>query len=153
MNDIVSDYIMLGVNILLWGVFIVMVLTTVGIFTEMNNSLAEQEESRKVMQESVQYKMWDQTYVEPQDIVSAIYQYRGEPAVKVIIISTSSTYEWSLISKACDYSADEISKLIERDSSGKHVDGRHFKAEIEYAPSGAVKSIIFTECTAASHSH
>lgn len=51
MNDIVSDYIMLGVNILLWGVFIVMVLTTVGIFTEMNNSLAEQEESRKVMQE------------------------------------------------------------------------------------------------------
>lgn len=136
MGDILSEFIMMGINTLLNGLVICAAVALFATVTILNSTVSDQEASNARLKEYAEYNQYDNTHVYQQDIITAIYQYRGDPAVKVD--TGSGTFQWSLTHRDTDYSTTAIAALLPQDT--------YYDADIERSANGAVIGILFKKC-------
>lgn len=135
MTEDVSEYVKLGVEL---GVSAVTILGIVTLYTsmcELGNTISEREVLGNRIQEYRAFNQFNGTEVYPQDVVSVIYQYRGEPYVKVE--SSYGTMIWSTNTANSDFTVTQISDCVKQDVM--------YKATLERGANGEIMGISFVE--------
>lgn len=135
-DNVIADWLVMGVNVSVNAVILAGWLAIMGLFAILNNTVSEQEAQNIRLEEYREYNQYDHTHVYAQDVMTAIYQYRGAPAVKVS--SSCGTFEWSLTSIPCEYKTVQISPLIDQTMV--------YDADIEYGLNGEVVALVFRSC-------
>lgn len=131
-----QDWILTGVNIILQGVLLVAVIAIISSISILNSNMSMQQATNAEMQDYTQYNQFNGKHVRPQDITTAIFQYRGMPAVKVTCDGAS--YIWSKNGSASEFTATDINKLVNQNVI--------YDADIEKDASGSVVAVIFRQC-------
>jgi hypothetical protein len=134
-TEIISDWIVTGIELLLTVGMIVGIILIMATSQQLNAAVSEQQalsEELKIYREHNQY---DNTHVYPQDIISAIYQSRGIPAVYVK--SGKGEHRWTASYAPCEYSTAAITACIDQTVV--------YDASLVYSASGEVLAYEFVK--------
>lgn len=113
MEGAVADSITNGIDLLIVGVFIVGFVAVLGLSINASEVITNQNDLAAELAEYREYNQFDGTIVYPQDVVSAIYRYRGDPYITVS--SSKGNYTWSVKSKPCEWNTAKITELIDQE--------------------------------------
>lgn len=137
----ISELYKMGVELGMTSVIIVGIIALISVVQDLGSVLSEQQVTVDRINEYREYNQFDDTIVYPQDIVSAVYQYRGMPYVYVkcdaneLIWSSTMVSKHSSANKLSDYKAATITALIDQN--------RMYKATLEYGSNGQMEGICF----------
>lgn len=151
MTEALASIISQAVDLFLDSIVIIAILglfSTVILFSAV---IAEQEAVGVEMREIAEFNQYDCEHVRNQDIISAIYEYRGEPKINVKIGST--TFVWSTVSAPTKYVTKDIANKIAnkiQDETGGARREAAFDATIDKDINGRIDSITFTMCDGSS---
>lgn len=99
---------------------ILIIVVALGGTERMQNAIAANHDATAVMREYREYNQYDNKYVYPQDVISAVYAYHGRPAIQVRTGGT--TYAWSEFSTpiynghAVEYNTASIAQCVDESS-------------------------------------
>lgn len=133
MGDTLADWIATGVDLGISAAILVCIVTVLNMAYKGNVALSRQQAISDSLWEYREYNQFDNTVVYPQDVVSAIFRYRGEPAIKVF--SSKGSYTWTQNSKPCEWTTAAINNLIDQT--------KVYSARVEKNSSGQIVSIVF----------
>lgn len=112
MNETVADAFTTGVD---WVINAAVLVALVGIMTlstKASQAINEQQVINDELRMYREYNQYDNTIVYPQDVVSAVYRYRGIPVVRVS--SSKGNYQWTETTSPCPWTTVAISSLIDQ---------------------------------------
>ena len=135
-GDLIADLVIVGVNLMVSAAILSSVLLLFSIVGRLNEVIIEQETTSELMQEYAEFNKFDNSHVYPQDIVTAIYKYRGEPTISVS--SSKGSSSWTVETSDSYFSTTEINKKIDQK--------KIYDADIIYSPNGAVIELKFKAC-------
>ena len=149
MGDTVSEFFMTGVNLLFNAIIIVAFGSIFALVFMLNNEISRQEGVNEQMKVCAEYNQYDGTHCYSQDVVSAVFAYRGYPEITLDLTPVGrGTYTWTRKSKPCEYTTTDVASLVpvERTVGGSKV-GVVYDTDIAYDVNGAVSKITFKICT------
>lgn len=76
------------------------------------DTISEQQAMTDELREYRVHNQYDGTVVYPQDIISAIYRYRGTPAVYVL--SSKGAWQWTETNAPCEWNTAAIAELMDQ---------------------------------------
>ena len=113
-EKIFGDYAMMGISLLISGIFLSSVTITLNLSDQFHEKQLENQMIAEELKEERNNLFYNNTHVYQQDVVAMILRYKGAREVHVKL-SDGSTYEWSKESQSSDYKVTEISKLLPKD--------------------------------------
>lgn len=137
MNDAIAEAIKTGVGLCVVTAVMFGISVIFSSSLQMNSELSMQKSNNIAMKEYAEFNQYDFTHVYSQDVITAVFQYRGFPAVKVVD-ADGDIKIWSQGSSATVYTATEISDAINKDVV--------YDADIERNGNGQIVTIIFRAC-------
>lgn len=137
MNESLAETIMQGVNLAFNALIIVLIGGLFGVTALLSHAISQQEASGEKMRMYAEYNQFNSTHCYQQDVISAIYEYRGRPEITVTK-KDGATLKWTATSNATAYKTEAISKAIPMDVL--------YDADISYAENGEVSAITFKAC-------
>lgn len=139
MIDVVVDYLVTGVNVLIQATIICTVIIMMGVLTTVNASISAEQARVSEIQLYAEYNGYDYTHVYPADVVSTVMKYRGTP--NVTVSSARGTYTWTKDSTPVNYVVADIQAVVET--------GIVYDADIVKSASGEIIGITFEPHSAA----
>lgn len=141
MGELIVEYFMQAVNLFIDNIIIVVILALFSLTIMFSNIVAEQEAVGDQMREITEFNQYDNTHCRQQDIISTIYEYRGDPEVTVTV-SGGSVLKWSKTSAATAYKTSDISNVIPYNTV--------YDTQLIYGTNGEVSGITFKACSGGS---
>ena len=133
MPDIIVDWFINGINMILQSILILALLGLLSQMTVLNSHISEEQAMAAEIREYNEYNEYDFTHVYSADIVSTIMRYKGDPYVEVH--SGKGDCVWSLTTQTTEYTASLIENAIQTDVV--------YDSEVIKAPSGNVIGLVF----------
>lgn len=133
MEEVLSSWFMTAIDVVISSSIIVSIVVVLTMSSGLNEKITEQQAMTAQMEDYREHNQFDGTVVYPQDIVSAIYRYRGSPAVYVS--SDKGHYEWTEGSAPCPWNTAAISNLIDQT--------KMYDASLVYGGNGEVVAYQF----------
>lgn len=93
MEGPISDWLTTGIDTLVVSVLIVGFVSVLMLGSQASEVIVNQNDLMAELAEYREYNQYDGTIVYPQDVISAIYRYRGDPFVTVS--SANGKYMWA----------------------------------------------------------
>lgn len=93
MEGPIGDWLTTGIDTLVVSVLIVGFISVLMLGNQASEVISNQNDLVAELAEYREYNQYDGTVVYPQDVISAIYRYRGEPFVTVA--SSKGNYMWA----------------------------------------------------------
>lgn len=94
MEGPIADWLTTGIDTLIVSVLLVGFISVLNMGSKASEVIANQNDLMVELAEYREYNQYDGTIVYPQDVISAIYRYRGEPFVTVS--SAKGRYLWAV---------------------------------------------------------
>lgn len=136
MSEELVEYIMQGISLLYNAIVLIAIGGLFTITAVFSAAVNQQEANGAKMRAYAEYNQFNGTHCYQQDVISTIYEYRGNPAVEVTF--GGSTYTWSTSSSATVYKTKEIADKI--------TENVIYDADVELDTNGQVKKIKFVAC-------
>jgi len=112
MEGPIADWLTTGIDTLIVSVLMVGFIAILNMGYKASEVITSQNDLTSELAEYREYNQFDGTVVYPQDVISAIYRYRGVPYVTVV--SAGGNYTWSETSAPCPWNTAAISALIDQ---------------------------------------
>lgn len=112
MEGPIADWLTTGIDTLIVSVLMVGFIAILNMGYKASEVITSQNDLTSELAEYREYNQFDGTVVYPQDVISAIYRYRGVPYVTVV--SAGGNYTWSETSAPCPWNTVAISALIDQ---------------------------------------
>ena len=136
-DNVIADNLVLAINVVLLAAMLVSFVSVMSITTQLNSRIDEQNIQALRLEEYKKYNQYDNTHVYAQDVITAIFQYRGQPAVKVS--TPAGPMIWARNNAASEYTTTAIMNLINMDTI--------YDSNIDYGNNGEVVSVVFSPCS------
>lgn len=115
MTETVSDWLVVALEVLLAGFFIWVFTESLITSNNYGEAIVEQQYIAAEISEYREHNQFDDTLVYSQDIVSAIFKSRGNPAIYVV--SSKGSYSWTgptvADGAACEYNTASVQALLD----------------------------------------
>ena len=142
-DNTIADYFIMGLNVLMGAVFIASYVSMNTVTFNLNSNISETQAQQVKIAEYKKFNQFDHTHVYAQDVITAIYEFRGYPEISVDWGGNS--YIWSqgntplLDGVASKYLTADINKLVKQDCL--------YDADLDYSKgNGEVSGIVFKAC-------
>ncbi len=133
MEGAVAEWITTGVDVLIVSVLLVGFLSVLNMGNTISEAVTQQNDLVNDLSEYREWNQYDNTTVYPEDVLSAIYRYRGEPIITVQ--SSRGNYTWSRTSAPCAWNTAAITALIDQT--------RMYQAEVVRGTNGDITGYQF----------